>query len=104
MKIPNHLDPTIVTANGEVVHIGKKDNGLVIVDSMNKKPVVSFDEVSDEDTVDIFCNFAPGAAFGPINEDTSSNIVGSDGYQNTHDILINRDKHEKLIRVDVKNG
>ena len=70
MKVPSHLDQTIVTANGKVLHVGKPYDGLIVVDETTEKPVISLDEVSgDEDVVHVFVKFAPGAAFGRMSPD-----------------------------------
>jgi hypothetical protein len=94
MEIPSHLDPTIVTANGAIVHVGKSHDGLVVVDSDTQKPVISFDEVTgDEEVIHIFCKFAEGAAFGGMNDemdDSDHEIVGSDGIENTHEIILRK--------------
>ena len=93
MKTPAHLNPTIVTANGRILHKGKPNDGLVVVDSDTNHPIISFDEVTgDEDVVHIFCKFTPGAAFGRMNpeDDTKHEIVGSEGIHNTHEILVRR--------------
>lgn len=103
MEIPAHLDPTIVTANGTIIHIGKANDGLIVVCEGDHKPVMSFDEVSDDEIVNVFVKFAPGAAFGEIDSTEGesareSHIVGSDGTRNTHEILIRRRDHQPLTK------
>lgn len=102
METPKHLDPTIVTANGTIIHTGKPFDGLVVVSGDDKKPVISFDEVTgDDEVVHVFCKFAPGAAFGKLNTDFgpgAATIVGSRGINNTHEILIRKDEHEPLTK------
>ena len=97
MKIPSHLNPTIVSALGKIIHVGKPTDGLVVVDEFDEKPIISFDEVSDDDTVNLFLKFAPGAAFKSIAEETGT-IVGSDFVDNTHEILVNRKDLEPLVK------
>lgn len=58
MKIPKHLDPTIVTSLGKVLHQGNGNDGVVIVESNSENskhmPILRIDEVSDDSVVNFF--------------------------------------------------
>jgi hypothetical protein len=101
MKLPTHLDPTIVAANGKVIHVGKDNDGLVVVDTDSQKPVMAFDEIAgDENVVHIFAKFAPGTMFGVMGRGDDLQNVGSDDIYNSHELLIRRAEHEPAIPVD----
>lgn len=105
MKIPSHLTPTIVTTLGTIIRIGKALDGLVVVSADNGKPVMSFDEITGDDTVvHVFCKFAPGAAFADLEKENDAQIVGTEGVLNSHEIVIRKDEHQELTTAVNSNS